>query len=70
MTTTTPVPSLLEKIAWSYREVCQVTGLGRTTIHRLVLQGDFPKPRFRGGRRLFVADEVQAWLRRDDEREA
>lgn len=66
MTTTIP---LSEKLAWSYEEVAQVTGLGRSTIVRLVARGEFPAPRHRGGRRLFVADEVRAWLQRADKRE-
>ncbi len=64
-TETHPIP-LNEKIAWSYHEVAQVVGLGRTTIAKMVSTGAFPKPRVRGGRRLFVADEVRAWLAKPD----
>ncbi|MCR9245501.1 MAG: excisionase family DNA-binding protein [bacterium] len=57
---------LNEKIAWSYTEVCQVVGLGRSTVAKMVSTGAFPKPRVRGGRRLFVAEEVRRWLTKDD----
>jgi len=68
MTTTTTVP-VCDKIAWSFREVSLMLGISEATIHRHVARGKFPKPRLRGGRRLFVADEIRAWLAQSDEPE-
>ncbi len=46
------------------REICQRTGLERTTIHRLTRRGDFPRLRRKGNRRVFVLEsELVAWMR-------
>ena len=47
------------------RDVTEVIGLSRRTILRLVVTGEFPRPRrIRGKRVLFDAAEVKAWFDR------
>ena len=53
-----------QPLAYGYDELVAVTSLSRRTIERLVSTGQFPKPRKLGKRTLFLADEVQAWLRK------
>lgn len=63
MTDTAPVP-LSEKLALTYREVCQFVGLSRRTIVRLVSTHQFPSPKIVGGRRLFSTAAVREWFDR------
>lgn len=43
-------------------EVCIATTLSETTIQKLIREGQFPKPRLLGGRRLgWLVDEVKEW---------
>ena len=52
-------------LTWRRRQVERVTGLGTTSLYKLVAQGRFPR-----GRRVpgcpglvvWLADEVRAWL--------
>ena len=44
-------------------EVSRITTLGKTVIYGLIKEGDFPKPRQLGARRVaWREDEVQAWM--------
>lgn len=46
------------------REICERTGLERTTIHRLSRAGKFPALRRKGDRRVFLLEsELVAWMR-------
>ncbi|MGF6899376.1 helix-turn-helix transcriptional regulator [Paraburkholderia sp. GAS348] len=48
---------------YSIKEACQVTGLGRTTIHRLLCAGAFvPKLQLSPGRVAFRVADVQGWI--------
>jgi excisionase family DNA binding protein len=60
-TETAPVP-LGEKLALTYREVCQYVNLSRTTVAKLISMHEFPKPKCVGGRRLFSTAEVRFWF--------
>jgi excisionase family DNA binding protein len=63
MTTAATLPANApEPLAYGYDELTAVVGLGRRTIERMVSMGEFPAPRKRGKRTLFLADEVRAWL--------
>ena len=43
-------------------ELCIATTLSETTIQKLIREGQFPKPRLIGGRRVgWLVDEVKAW---------
>lgn len=48
---------------YSIKETCQVTGLGRTTIHRLLSAGAFvPKLQLSPGRVAFRVADVMTWI--------
>jgi prophage regulatory protein len=50
---------------YSYREVCELTTLSRTTIWRLRKKGAFPAEiRLSNGRIAWRARDVSAWMRR------
>ena len=46
------------------RELCSLTGLGRSTIYRLIKEGRFPKPIDLLGptTSAWLASEVNAWI--------
>lgn len=59
----TPGEPFVERLV-PLSEICQRTGLERTTIHRLTRRGEFPKLRRKGNRRVFVLEsELVAWMR-------
>lgn len=44
------------------QNVLQITGLGRTTVYRLMKAGKFPQPVELGpNTRAWIADEVESW---------
>ncbi|WP_168793655.1 helix-turn-helix transcriptional regulator [Paraburkholderia aromaticivorans] len=48
---------------YSVREVCQVLGIGRTTLHRLIEGGQFvPKVSLSARRVAFSVPAVQTWI--------
>jgi predicted DNA-binding transcriptional regulator AlpA len=50
-------------VFYSVKEVCQVTGLGRTTIHRLMAVNAFvAKVQLSPGRVAFRVADVAAWI--------
>lgn len=54
-----PIPSAVLRL----REVQLLTGLGRTSIHSLVVSGQFPKPvRLTKAARGWIAREVLQWI--------
>ena len=47
------------------KEVQKALGISRTTIHRMVKSGEFPKPISLGKRtKVWLWDEVEEWLER------
>jgi excisionase family DNA binding protein len=52
-----PSPRLL----WTVAELCQATGLGRTTLYGQIKQGRLRAHKC-GRRTLFCAADVEAWL--------
>jgi prophage regulatory protein len=55
--------ALLAERLVSLSVVCKATGLSRSTIYRLVADGDFPKPvKPSKGRVAWREREVLAWL--------
>jgi len=55
----TPLPQAF----YSTQEVCQVTGLARMTIHRMIEAGKFvPKLQLSPGRVAFRVADVSAWI--------
>ena len=44
-------------------EVIEKTGLGRTSVYKLIREGDFPKPVPLGNRCVgWVSGEIDAWI--------
>lgn len=43
------------------RQVCEATGLGRSTILRMVEQGTFPKPQLNLGKQMWRESRLIAW---------
>jgi prophage regulatory protein len=71
-----PPPSYRgETIFLRMRDVKAMTGLGQSTLYRLVAENKFPKPvQIIGGRVGWIASEVEAWMQeriaeRDHKRE-
>jgi prophage regulatory protein len=55
--------ALLSERLVSLTPVCESTGLSRSTIYRLIANGDFPKPvKISKGRVAWREREVLAWL--------
>ena len=52
------------KIFWSVREVSELLGLGERTLWRWSAEGRFPRPRVVSRRRLWLAAEVKAWVKK------
>lgn len=47
----------------SFKEVEQLTGMSRSTIHRLVKRGQFPRPRLITDRKVgFLEADLQKWV--------
>lgn len=47
----------------SIRQACQRLSIGRTTLWRMTIQTDFPKPiEVSAGRKAFVESEIEAWI--------
>jgi excisionase family DNA binding protein len=51
----------VSRFALSLREVAEATGLGTTTLRRVVQRGELPTVRV-GRRRLVRVEDVEAWL--------
>lgn len=53
-------------------EVCDMAGIGKTSVYKLIGEGVFPKPVNVYGRTVrWVSDEIEAWiLERVEERDA
>jgi predicted DNA-binding transcriptional regulator AlpA len=59
--------SEMELSLLSYREVQKLTGLSRSTIHRQMKRGIFPRPKLLASRkRGFLLVELQNWLEHRD----
>ena len=54
----------VEKLALNIHEVCEITGMGRRTVEKLVSMGEFPKPhRIRCTTlQRWDVSEVRAWF--------
>ena len=49
----------------SIREACQITSLSRTTLWKMIHNGQFPKPiELECDRKAFLASELQEWIER------
>lgn len=60
MTAPAPMPLRMLRV----RQVCQVTGLGRSTIYLMKSEGRFPRRVQLGIRAVaWIEADVQAWLR-------
>ena len=47
----------------SIKATCSRTSLSRTTLHRMVTTGEFPRPvSLHGPRKAFIEAEVDAWI--------
>lgn len=44
-------------------DVCRLTGFSRSSIYRLEGKGSFPASRRIGGTKIWLASEVEEWLR-------
>jgi excisionase family DNA binding protein len=44
------------------RQVAAALGVARSTLYGLMAKHDLPKPVSIGGKRLWVASEVRAWI--------
>ena len=51
-----------EPLAYGERDLDANNILSRKTRWRLRREGRFPEPREIGGRKLYVGDEIRAWL--------
>jgi prophage regulatory protein len=62
---TMPAPSDKTPVrALRLRDVCEVTGLSRTTLWRLRCAGQFPIPRrLSAGAIAWLSSDVSAWVR-------
>lgn len=48
---------------WRLKKVMEQTGLGRSSIYKLIKEGSFPKPVPLGIRAVgWVATEINAWI--------
>ena len=48
---------------WRLKKVMEQTGLGRSSIYKLIKEGSFPKPVPLGARAVgWVATEINAWI--------
>lgn len=48
---------------WRLKKVVEQTGLGRSSIYKLIKEGSFPKPVPLGIRAVgWVATEINAWI--------
>ncbi len=49
-------------------EVCKKTGIGRSTIYRMMQQGEFPKP-IKLGKKIsgWLEEDIDQWLREQAE---
>lgn len=54
----------VQKLAYSIREACQASSLGRTTIYALIGQGRLQAVRV-GGRTVIPADSLTALIKGD-----
>jgi excisionase family DNA binding protein len=50
------------KLAFTINETCEVSGLGRNTVYRLIGRGELPS-RMVGGRRLILKEDLQSVLK-------
>lgn len=57
----------IQKLAYSIREACEASSLGRTTIYALIGQGRLQAVRV-GGRTVIPADSLTALISGDDVR--
>lgn len=51
----------VQKLAYSVKEACQATSLGRSTLYSHIADGRL-KTRLVGGRRVILADSLQALI--------
>jgi excisionase family DNA binding protein len=52
----------MQKLAFTVREACQITGLARTTIYKLFSKGSLT-PRKAGKRTLILASELETFVK-------
>lgn len=57
----------IQKLAYSIREACETSSLGKTTIYALIGQGRLEAVRI-GGRTVIPAESLQALIGGDDVR--
>ncbi len=57
----------IQKLAYSIREACETSSLGKTTIYALIGQGRLEAVRI-GGRTVIPAESLQALISGDDVR--
>ena len=58
MTTTKQKP---DSLTLTVRTACDLVGISRSTLLRLIARGEFPQPRRVGAKVLFDRAEVVAW---------
>ena len=51
-----------DRLAFTIDQSCQVTGLGRNSIYRLIGRGELPSRKL-GGRRLILKEDLEAVLK-------
>ncbi|RME58444.1 AlpA family phage regulatory protein [Candidatus Parcubacteria bacterium] len=53
------------KLAVKIDELVEMTGMSKWLIYKMVREGDFPRPRKVGGRRVvWLVSEVEKWLKK------
>ena len=55
-------PDTVQPLAYAERDLDRHNILSRKTRWRLRREGKFPEPREVGGRKLYVGEEIRAWL--------
>ena len=55
----------LPRLSYSIADVATATGLSARTIERAIANGNLPSVRPSPGRRVVLAEDLHAWLRRD-----
>lgn len=61
-TSQTNSSATFEKLGYSKKEFCKLSGFGLTTVCRLIKEGEIPTRRL-GRRVIILRDEGEAWLR-------
>lgn len=52
----------MQKLAFTVREACQITGLARTTVYKLLRNGRLTRRKV-GKRTLILASELEAFVK-------